>query len=160
MNNPQPLGPSLNTLLDELTKHENPRNNSGGEVISCAKKKILAVDDIQEVLNSLSRILGTDYDIRVARKVDSAILLMQNYHFDLFILDYGMPEISGIEFLSLIRNFPEYQKTPVMFLSANTEERIVKRAVALGVKDYITKPINPEFLKIRIKDILTQAYGN
>ncbi|MBT3363386.1 MAG: response regulator [Chloroflexi bacterium] len=69
---------------------------------------------------------------------------------DLIILDLGLPDISGIETLELIR---QHTNAPILISSARTEEQIQK-SLQLGASDYIVKPFNPTDLMDKINKMI------
>ena len=146
---PQELAGLYNDLMNGTGTNMVSPMESGGD-----QKRILAVDDIQEVLNNIASILGSTYDVRITKSVDTAFLLMKKVKFDLFLLDYGMPELSGIDFLKKVREDPEYKTTPVIFITANIDPDIIKRAAAFNIKGYIAKPFKPETLLNKIAEVL------
>ena len=68
---------------------------------------------------------------------------------DLVITDIMMPFTSGLEFIDIIRNKSE--KIPIIVLSALDEEETVLEAFNLGADDFLTKPVKPGELSIRVK---------
>ncbi|GMO25750.1 MAG: hypothetical protein Ta2F_01150 [Termitinemataceae bacterium] len=157
------LSPSLAELLKELTKQEkgevteekSPGPPHPATVFDGKKRKILAVDDVQEVLNTILAILGDTYDVRVTKTADSAISLASINDFDLFLLDYGMPDMTGAELLSIFRSMPLHKHTPAIFLTANARQEVVQKVASLGVRYYIVKPVKPDYLLARINDVFT-----
>lgn len=73
---------------------------------------------------------------------------------DLIISDVMMPEMDGIDFVKQLRAVPEFQKIPIVMLTALAEEEDRIRAFEMGVSDYISKPFNEKELIVRIKNLL------
>jgi CheY-like chemotaxis protein len=121
------------------------------------KKIILAVDDMPVNLAVIKNILCKDYDVRPVKSAKSALLLMNTLRPDLILLDIEMPEMSGREFLNLIRNnpdHPEQRDIPVIFVSSHEIESIVAHAVAGGILDYMVKPVDPVTLLKKVGFLL------
>jgi CheY-like chemotaxis protein len=110
------------------------------------KKVVLAVDDMPEVLRSISAILGDKYDVRLARDAASAQEALKKIKADLILLDFEMPGVSGIEFLERLQKDPDLKNIPVVFITANHDTSLVKKAIKKGAKGYIAKPFPPETL--------------
>ena len=122
-------------------------------------KKILIVEDdksIAELERDYLEINGFKCDIeeRGTKGLEAAL----NNDYDLLILDIMLPGIDGFEMLSEIR---KKKQTPVIFLSAKSDDIDKIRGLGLGADDYMTKPFSPNELVARVKahiqrhDILT-----
>jgi CheY-like chemotaxis protein len=78
-------------------------------------KKILAIDDQSEVLNTIVEFLnGDDYEVYPAKTTTRAFSLMHQIKFDIVLLDVLMPGMSGIEFLDYAKKQIWYENTPVI----------------------------------------------
>ncbi|MFO1037148.1 MAG: response regulator [Geminicoccaceae bacterium] len=119
------------------------------------KPHLLVVDDHRDIRDLLARYL-TKHDFRVdtAESAAAARRVLQANAIDLVVLDIMMPGEDG---LSLCRDLRATSETPVILLTAMTEEtdRIV--GLELGADDYVTKPFNPRELLARIKAVLRRA---
>jgi DNA-binding response OmpR family regulator len=72
----------------------------------------------------------------------------------LVILDIMMPYADGFELLALIRAKPDWRNTPVIVLTARSQEKDIVRALDMGASDYVVKPFLPEELKARIRRLV------
>lgn len=118
-------------------------------------KLILAVDDDEELLNILSRILDMEgYDIVTATDGISAMTLLEEREPDLVILDIIMPGYSGFQILPLIR---QRSDVPIIMLTAMGEVATLRDAVVLGADDYVRKPFRTRELLARIRAKLRRA---
>ena len=119
------------------------------------KKIILAVDDGPENLKILGTMLEKYFDVRLAKSTDMALNILSRTKVDLILLDIVMPEMSGFEFLNLIRSGGSInKKTPIIFITSHADADIIGRAIKSGVKDYIVKPIVAEILYKKIDSII------
>ncbi|WP_418982274.1 response regulator [Alistipes sp.] len=119
------------------------------------KKKVLVVDDKEQIAKIIYAYLHADYDCFYQQNPVQAVeWLHQGNMPDLIISDIRMPEMRGDEFLHLLKHDELFRHVPVVMLSSedSTSERI--RLLEQGAEDYIVKPFNPMELKIRIKKIL------
>jgi PleD family two-component response regulator len=73
---------------------------------------------------------------------------------DAFIVDVMMPEINGIELCKRIRDLPQHKETPILILSAYSDSDIVEQAFASGANDYVFKPIDPNDLEMKVRELL------
>lgn len=113
---------------------------------------VLAVDDSVENLQVLSAILKDDYQVKVAKSGQKALEIAQNSpHPDLILLDVMMPDMNGFEVCEQLKNHPITQKIPVIFLTALNEVADETMGFKSGGADFISKPINPDIVKARIK---------
>jgi diguanylate cyclase (GGDEF)-like protein len=76
---------------------------------------------------------------------------------DLLILDVNMPDTNGIELCQVVREDPEWQGLPIIFLTAHCERETVQQVYAAGADDYITKPVLAQELLTRITNRLDRA---
>ncbi len=74
----------------------------------------------------------------------------------LVILDIMMPYADGFELLARIRAKPDWRDTPVIILTARSQEKDIVRALDAGASDYVVKPFLPEELKARIRRLVPQ----
>ena len=119
------------------------------------RKKVLIVDDKEQIAKILFAYLQPDYECFYMQNPPQAIeWLSRGTMPDLIISDIRMPEMRGDEFLAYLKLNELFKQIPVVMLSSedSTSERI--RLLEEGAEDYIVKPFNPQELKIRIKKIL------
>lgn len=110
---------------------------------------ILIVDDNKEIVDSLGKLLEIEgYAILTAYDGMEALEIFGQNKVDLILLDVMMPRLNGLSTLMKIR---EKSKTPVIILSAKTEESDKVSGLILGADDYISKPYNAAELIARVK---------
>jgi len=114
------------------------------------KKVILAIDDAPEVLRMTHLLLRDLYKVYTLSEPKKLEALIKNIKPDLFLLDYKMPGISGIDLIPLIRNNPRYKETPIIFLTSEKSPEFITDAVKQGACDFIMKPIRVEVLREKI----------
>lgn len=117
---------------------------------------ILIIDDSNTNLVLLESLLERNgYQVLSALSARDGIEVMEENMPDLIYLDLVMPEIDGLEFISIIRSKSEWKDIPVVILSAVTDEDIITRSMELGITGYITKPLNIHRIIELTKSILT-----
>ena len=115
------------------------------------RPRILIVDDVHENLHALMNILRDDYAITAATSGEKALeLARREPRPDLILLDIRMPGMDGYSVLSALKIDAQTADIPVIFVTALSEAADEARGIALGVADYISKPVNPDLLKTRI----------
>ncbi|MDR1893660.1 MAG: response regulator [Spirochaetales bacterium] len=118
-------------------------------------KKILAVDDQAEVLNMIVNFLKDgNYEVYPAKTTARAFSLLHQMKFDLILLDVLMPGMSGIEFLDYAKKQSWYEKTPVIFISSESDFKTVSQAINLGAESYLKKPVEKDVLLAKMKAII------
>ncbi len=117
--------------------------------------KILVVDDevkIREIIKKYAVFEG--YDVAEAENGLDAIKICQKDKFDLIIMDIMMPELDGFSACKEIR---KGCNTPIIMLSARSEEYDRIHGFEIGVDDYVTKPFSPKELMLRVSAVLKRA---
>ncbi len=115
------------------------------------KLKILLVDDEPDILEFLNYNLKKEgYQVFLAGNGKQGIEMARKELPDLIILDIMMPEMDGIETCRLLREFPEFKDTMIVFLTARNEDYSQVAGFGVGADDYITKPVKPQVLLSRI----------
>ena len=116
------------------------------------KFKVLIVEDEANICSFIETLLTTnDYQALVAHTCTMGLTLFASHNPDLVILDLGLPDRDGLEFIRTVR---QKYMTPIVVLSARTDEMDKIEALDLGANDYITKPFAIEELLARIRAAL------
>ncbi|MDT3700498.1 MAG: response regulator transcription factor [Thermincola sp.] len=120
--------------------------------------KILVVDDDHRILKAVhDSLVRAGFVVFTAVDGEEALKIFRTENPELVVLDIMLPKMDGIAVALEIR---KQQNTPILFLSAKTEEtdRIV--AFKLGADDYVTKPFSPRELVLRVEAILRRLRKN
>jgi DNA-binding response OmpR family regulator len=113
-------------------------------------KQILIVEDDEEIIELIEiNVENLDYELDSATDGESGLLKAQSRHFDLIILDLMLPKLDGIEVCKKLRG--ENNNTPILMLTAKSEEFDKVLGLELGADDYLTKPFSIRELLARIK---------
>ena len=122
------------------------------------KKKILVVDDEDDILHFLELVLREKgYEVATASGGHEALTKAQVDRPDLVLLDIMMPQMDGWEVLKLLRVDDETAQIPVAMLSARTEAKDRVQGLQEGAVDYICKPFSLQDLLAKIDAISTEA---
>ena len=123
------------------------------------KFKILIIEDDHAILNFIQTLLEANgYQILTAERCEQGLLVFSSHRPDLVILDLGLPDADGEEFIRRIRI---NNMTPIIVLSARTHENDKVSALDLGANDYITKPFGTAELLARVRaGIRNSQFGN
>lgn len=111
----------------------------------------IADDDaeIRSAMALMMRLLG--YELRGFKDVRSlAAYMSHGDRPDILFLDINMPEVSGLDFLSVLRTRPEYSNLPILIISSEGQEQNVEKVIRLGGDGFVFKPIIFEELESAI----------
>ena len=114
------------------------------------KFKILVIEDEENICNFIKTILeANEYQVITAKTCESGKMMFDSYLPDFVVLDLGLPDKDGLEFIKYARNG---SYTPILVLSARNNEQDKVKALDMGANDYVTKPFGTaEFLaRIRV----------
>ena len=114
------------------------------------KYKILVVDDEEINLQIVQANLNLNYDVYATVNIQKALKLIEEHTYDAFIFDINMDEMDGLELCKIVKNYKKYIYTPVIFVTIIDEVEKIEKGFEYGAYDYITKPVNPQELKIRL----------
>jgi putative two-component system response regulator len=120
------------------------------------KETVLIVDDVETNRIILEDILMDQYAISHASNGIEAVSCMLSGVVtpSIVLLDIMMPEMDGYEVLEILQSNPLTAKIPVIFITAADAETNETRGLSLGAVDYISKPFNPEVVKVRVSNHL------
>lgn len=118
-------------------------------------KTVLIVDDTPDNLSLISGLLKGECRVKVATGGEKALSIARSDSKpDLILLDVMMPDIDGYEVARQLKADPATAAIPIVFLTSNADAEDMKKGLALGAADYITKPVDPAALRKRVADIL------
>ncbi|MEO5362649.1 MAG: response regulator [Magnetococcus sp. DMHC-8] len=113
---------------------------------------ILVVDDTPENIDVLSGILRADYKVKAALNGEKALrIAVSDPRPDMILLDVMMPVMDGYEVCRRLKANPATAPIPVIFVTAKIEVEDEKKGLELGAVDYITKPISPPIVELRVR---------
>lgn len=121
------------------------------------KAKILVVEDDSAISNLIRTTLETqNYQYHTAKTGSGALLDAVSYRPDVIILDLGLPDIDGVEIIQKVRS---WTNTPIIVVSARSEDQDKVDALDAGADDYITKPFSIDELLARLRVALRRVHA-
>ena len=138
---PAPIG----AFDPELYIHKVPDTRRKHSLFTAPGMRLLIVDDTPMNLQVIAGLLKrTRMHIDVAASGAECIAMFGREHYDLVFLDYRMPQMNGIETLTIIkREYPEkFEKTPIISLTASAVSGDKEKMIKAGFTDYLSKPVN------------------
>ena len=115
---------------------------------------VLVVEDNEDILELMQRLLNNDYQVSTATNGKEALVMLEHEKIDLIVSDIMMPEIDGVELCRLVKNNIEYSHVPIILLTAKTDEKDRADAYESGADAFISKPFNLNVLHARIRNLL------
>jgi len=134
---------------------------AGSVFTPLSNSTVMMIDDDQTTLDFVQKFLERAGYTSFISTPDSrkALPLITQTQPDIVLLDLNMPGVSGFEILAGIRSREEVRYTPVIILTAETDPETQLRALELGATDFLTKPVNPSELRLRVRNALAfKAY--
>ena len=118
----------------------------------------LIVDDEPGNLDMLrARLLRHGYEVSMAASAAEAEAVVSRRVPDIILLDIRMPDVTGLDYLRLLRGSPQTLRLPVIMVSGLGDTENIVTAIRGGANDYVTKPINLPVLLARMETHLKMA---
>lgn len=117
-----------------------------------ARQKVLIIDDLPTNIQVLSEILENEYETFFATSGREGLEIARVEHPDLILLDIMMPVMDGFEVCQRLKEDPATQSIPVIFVTAMRSAEDEAKGLELGAIDYITKPVTPIIVKMRVRN--------
>lgn len=118
------------------------------------KKRILVIEDPDDVRNLLRRALG-EYDVVVVGDYDTGLRMAKRQYFDLYVLDNQISGGTGIELCRRIREFDP--NTPILFCSGRAHSSDYSEALGVGAQAYFAKPIEIQEVLWAVTELLSRS---
>lgn len=121
------------------------------------KSKILVIEDDPAISNLIRTTLETqNYQYHTAKSGAAGLLEAASYRPDVILLDLGLPDMDGVEIIQKVRG---WSNTPIIVVSARSEDQDKVDALDAGADDYITKPFSVEELLARLRVALRRVFS-
>jgi two-component system catabolic regulation response regulator CreB len=119
------------------------------------KPRILIVEDEPAIADNIQHVLESEGLDTLRSATGLAVPeLLDSGQVDLILLDIGLPDVSGFD---LLREIRKQHATPVIFLTARTEELDRVLGLEIGADDYVQKPFSPREVSARVKAVLRRT---
>jgi DNA-binding response OmpR family regulator len=121
---------------------------------------VVIVEDDDDIADSIRYNLEREgFRVRVATSGEEALDVISDRPPSLVLLDLNLPQMSGLEICRRLRAESATSRTPILILTARTEESDKVLGLNLGADDYITKPFGMRELMARVKALLRRSHG-
>lgn len=122
------------------------------------KKKIMIVDDEEDVVKLMVAALGTkDFDIATAYSGEECLEKVERKKPNLILLDIILPGIDGLEVLKKLKSDVQTKTITTILISASAHKKQMERGLSAGADAYIVKPFDPLELKRKVREILKKS---
>lgn len=118
------------------------------------KPTILVVDDVPDSIEILNQILSDEYRVLFALDGEKGLAITHNQKPELILLDVSMPGMDGYQVCRELKSDPETRDIPVIFVTAKDQDEDQEMGFKIGAADYLTKPVRPATVKVRVKNQL------
>jgi two-component system phosphate regulon response regulator PhoB len=123
--------------------------------------KVLIVEDEQAIREMVAfHLARAGYRVLEAEDCRTARALLADERPDIALIDWMLPDISGLELTRMLKRDKDYKELPIIMLTARAEEHDKVSGLESGADDYITKPFSPRELIARIKAVLRRSAGS
>ena len=122
------------------------------------KPHVLVIEDHIEMSDFIQQLLSDEYRVSLASNGLEGIKRLQSEKFDMITVDVMMPEMDGIEFVTQLKEHPEWKSISTIMITALSEESDKIAGLQLGVDDYITKPFSGNELKARAHNLIQNSF--
>jgi diguanylate cyclase (GGDEF)-like protein len=112
--------------------------------------RIVIVDDETRNIELLANIFEDEYEVLFATNGEKALEIVRRFRPDVVLLDVMMPDIDGFEICSLLKSERFTADIPIIFITGLGDTEAETRGLELGASDYVTKPISPAIVKLRV----------
>ncbi len=120
--------------------------------------KVIVIDDEPFILMMIEdKLKKAKIDVTTLRESRNALAVIKKDKPELIILDWMMPELSGIDLCKMIKADPELKDIPVFMLTAKGQDSDEQQGFQCGVSRYITKPFSPRSLLEMVQEIIGKA---
>jgi DNA-binding response OmpR family regulator len=124
------------------------------------RAQILVVDDEPINIRLIETTLRSEYDIISATNGFDAIRLAKDQPPDLIILDFMMPDLSGFDVCRVLKSEADFAEIPVIFLTGMDSADAESEGLKVGGIDYLTKPVNLDLLRLRVRNHILSKERN
>ena len=122
------------------------------------KSKLLLIEDEDSLAYTLKTFFEKkNFNVEIVKDGEDALFQAESMKPDVVLLDWMLPNMSGLEICRQIRTVKDIKKTPIIFLTAKGEEEDKLRGLDTGADDYITKPFSQRELLARINALLRRS---
>ena len=139
------------SLLEFMKKHGIPLEN-----LSSGRKRVLVVDDDEAIVEMLTELFERDgrFEVCTAKSGYDAGMVTQQFHPDVMLLDYKLPDINGNVVCKTVRAQPEFEQMRIIIISGVADPDEIADLKKSGADEFIKKPFDVEQVIARVAELL------
>ncbi len=119
---------------------------------------ILVTDDCVSITHLMTIALADDnHEVTVANDGTEGLAWASKKKFDLIISDLNMPKMNGFEMVKQIRLLPNYENVPIIILTTETSNDLVRQGKEIGVQAWAVKPFKPQVIRNIVDNFLLKS---
>lgn len=150
------LGAIVKGTLEELRPVAPARSAARqGTTTHAGRPTVLVVEDNHELNRFIVETLSTEFDVASACNGEEGLAQIKELRPDLVVTDIMMPKVSGDQMIAAMRSNPEFDRIPVIVLSAKADDELRVRLLERGAQDHVTKPFSGVELMTRVRNLVT-----
>ncbi|MDM8545071.1 two-component system response regulator [Candidatus Venteria ishoeyi] len=121
---------------------------------SLDKPTVLIVDDLPDGIQVLNQILADEYRVLFATNGQTALTITREQKPQVILLDVMMPDMDGYQVCRELKANPETRNIPIIFITGKDQDEDEEMGFRIGAADYLTKPVRPTTVRVRVKNQL------
>jgi len=121
---------------------------------SVEKPTVLVVDDVPDSIEILNQILAEENRVLFALNGETGIAIARTQTPDIILLDVSMPGMDGYQVCRELKADPDTRDIPIIFVTGKDQDEDQELGFKIGAADYLTKPVRPATVKVRVKNQL------
>ena len=118
---------------------------------------LLVVDDDESVCAFVAAALSGSADVVTALSSEAALTALGKQRFDGILVDNQLPDLSGVEFIRLVRSDPQTLTLPIVLFTGSSSPEVEREARNAGADDFLAKPVEPLILEERVLSLLSRT---
>ncbi len=138
-------------LIKFMKQHNIPLDN-----LETGRKKVLIVDDDEEIVELLADVLNRDgrFEVKTTSSGYEAGMLTHQFRPDLILLDYMLPDVNGDIVCRTIRKNPDFSNVRIIIVSGVIKQQEIEKLLSAGAQEFIKKPFNLTELTEKVTNVL------
>lgn len=142
------------SLVNFMKENEIPLDH-----LASGRKRVLVVDDDQAIVDMFTELLERDgrFEVRTASSGYDAGMVTQQFHPDVMLLDFKLPDVNGNIVCRTLRSQPEFEHMKIIIISGVADPDEIDDLKAAGADDFIRKPFEIEYVISRMAEMLKLA---
>jgi DNA-binding response OmpR family regulator len=118
---------------------------------------VLVVDDDQSVCDFIRAALSDVADLDISLSAGDALHLVSANDYDVAVIDQGLPDLSGVELIRLLRSEVRTAVLPLLFFTGQDADGLEDSARHAGADDFLSKPVEPALLEQRVLELARRS---